>query len=118
MAPRNLPVELQGSPMPRHVAVNIFLSLHNQQPRLFWLLKDVKHLILLIQVVMDGNARWASERGASSLTGHSNGLEAFKNLVSTCLDWELQALTVKLYFSSVKNTGQVVLACSSKTYTK
>lgn len=47
------------------------------------------------QLIMDGNARWASRRGLATQFGHQAGLQAFKSAVNNCDDWGIQALTVK-----------------------
>ena len=37
-----------------------------------------------IAIIMDGNGRWAAERGVSIVRGHSQGGEAFRGLVESC----------------------------------
>ncbi len=37
-----------------------------------------------IAIIMDGNGRWATERGVSRVRGHSQGGEAFRGLVEAC----------------------------------
>ena len=37
-----------------------------------------------IAIIMDGNGRWARERGVSRVRGHSQGGEAFRGLLEAC----------------------------------
>jgi ditrans,polycis-polyprenyl diphosphate synthase len=48
-----------------------------------------------IAVIMDGNARWAADRGLTAFHGHQAGLEAFKVTVARCNAWRIPALTVR-----------------------
>ena len=47
-----------------------------------------------IAIVMDGNGRWANQRGLSRAEGHKAGLEALKMVIKACAQHEIQALTV------------------------
>ena len=37
-----------------------------------------------VAIIMDGNGRWAAERGVSRVRGHSQGGEAFRGLLEAC----------------------------------
>lgn len=37
-----------------------------------------------IAIIMDGNGRWAKERGVSRLRGHNQGAEALRSLIEEC----------------------------------
>ncbi len=50
---------------------------------------------------MDGNRRWAKQRGLSSMHGHKAGVDALKNLVKICPDYGIEYLTV--YAFSTEN---------------
>ncbi len=39
-----------------------------------------------VAIIMDGNGRWATERGISTARGHNQGGEAFRNLIEACKD--------------------------------
>jgi undecaprenyl diphosphate synthase len=54
-----------------------------------------------VAVIMDGNGRWASQRGLSRIHGHHEGRKATKRLVQACGEISLEALTV--YSFSVEN---------------
>lgn len=58
---------------------------------------DLQH----IAVIMDGNRRWAKQRGLSSMHGHKAGVDALKNLVKICPDFGIKYLTV--YAFSTEN---------------
>jgi undecaprenyl diphosphate synthase len=50
----------------------------------------VKHLA----IIMDGNRRWAQERGLPSLKGHQAGYETLKHLGDSCLERGIETITV------------------------
>lgn len=54
-----------------------------------------------LAVIMDGNGRWAVERGLPRVAGHRAGVEAVKRLVRACLEWGIPYLTV--YAFSTEN---------------
>ncbi|MFZ4541695.1 MAG: polyprenyl diphosphate synthase [Rickettsiales bacterium] len=55
-----------------------------------------------IAIIMDGNGRWAKERGVSRARGHSQGGEALRNLLQGCQDRPfIRYLT--LYAFSIEN---------------
>jgi len=72
---RDLPADLDQNRLPRHVAV-----------------------------IMDGNGRWAKQRGLPRTIGHSRGVDALKNLLRCCRDWGIEALTAFAF--STENWGR------------
>jgi undecaprenyl diphosphate synthase len=54
-----------------------------------------------IGIVMDGNGRWAQERGLPRTAGHEAGVKAVREIVRACGNLELPVLT--LYAFSVEN---------------
>ncbi|XP_010520210.1 PREDICTED: dehydrodolichyl diphosphate synthase 2 [Tarenaya hassleriana] len=64
-AEEQLPDGLQSELMPKHVAV-----------------------------IMDGNGRWAKNRGLPASAGHQAGVNALRELVEICGRWGIQVLTV------------------------
>ncbi|KAE8039262.1 hypothetical protein FH972_011689 [Carpinus fangiana] len=60
-----LPSELQDDLMPKHVAV-----------------------------IMDGNGRWAHQRGLPTAAGHEAGSRSLRELVELCGHWGIRVLTV------------------------
>lgn len=60
-----LPSELQDDLMPKHVAL-----------------------------IMDGNARWARQRGLPASAGHDAGARSLRELVELCGRWGIRVLTV------------------------
>ena len=71
-SPQLLPSQLDATRLPRHVAV-----------------------------IMDGNGRWARQRGLPRVMGHRSGVEALKRTLRLCSDWGIAALTV--YAFSTEN---------------
>lgn len=54
-----------------------------------------------VAIIMDGNGRWAKQRGLERVEGHRAGAEAVKNLVQNMKDTGIQYLT--LYAFSTEN---------------
>lgn len=57
-----------------------------------------------VAVIMDGNGRWAKQRGLPRIMGHRRGVDALKDLLRCCKDWGIPALTV--YAFSTENWGR------------
>ena len=49
-----------------------------------------------IALIMDGNGRWAKERGAPREEGHRVGSEVVNQIVRTCRRWGVKYLTLYL----------------------
>ena len=58
---------------------------------------NLKH----IAIIMDGNRRWAKEKGLPSAVGHKKGVDALKKTVYACDDFGIKYLTV--YAFSTEN---------------
>jgi undecaprenyl diphosphate synthase len=54
-----------------------------------------------IAIIMDGNGRWAKQQGEVRLFGHSNGVEAVREVLKGCVDLGVRYLT--LYAFSTEN---------------
>jgi undecaprenyl diphosphate synthase len=54
-----------------------------------------------IAVIMDGNGRWANQRGLPRLAGHRAGTENIRSIVTACADMGIPYLT--LYAFSTEN---------------
>lgn len=54
-----------------------------------------------IAIIMDGNGRWAEEKGEDRLFGHFHGVESVRNIVEGCAELGIQYLT--LYAFSTEN---------------
>ncbi|MGB8701921.1 MAG: isoprenyl transferase [Thermosynechococcaceae cyanobacterium] len=72
MMDSTLPADLNPHQLPRHVAV-----------------------------IMDGNGRWAKQRGFPRIAGHRQGAKTLKALLRCCKDWGIPALTA--YAFSTEN---------------
>ena len=62
---------------------------------------DLSRLPRHIAVIMDGNGRWAKQRGSPRVEGHRAGIASVREVVETCARLKLDALT--LYAFSVEN---------------
>ncbi|HKX46667.1 MAG TPA: polyprenyl diphosphate synthase, partial [Planctomycetota bacterium] len=72
MAPRKIERPDLGGPFPEHVAI-----------------------------IMDGNGRWANERGLRRVFGHRRGAQTVRDVTTACAEWGVQSLT--LYAFSAEN---------------
>jgi undecaprenyl diphosphate synthase len=54
-----------------------------------------------IAIIMDGNGRWAKEKGKDRLFGHYSGVESVRNIVEGCAELGIKYLT--LYAFSTEN---------------
>ncbi len=57
-----------------------------------------------IAIIMDGNGRWAEQRGLSRLEGHIEGCKATRSVVKACVGLGVQVLS--LYAFSAENWGR------------
>lgn len=57
-----------------------------------------------IGIIMDGNGRWAKQRGLPRLAGHSAGTEKIEEIVQAASDFGVKVLT--LYAFSTENWGR------------
>lgn len=62
---------------------------------------DLERLPSHIAIIMDGNGRWAKERGEDRLFGHLNGVESVREIVEGCAELGIGYLT--LYAFSTEN---------------
>ena len=62
---------------------------------------DLTSLPRHVAVIMDGNGRWAQQRGLSRVEGHTAGVESVRETVEAAARLEIDALT--LYAFSVEN---------------
>ena len=54
-----------------------------------------------VGIIMDGNGRWAQQRGLPRSAGHAAGTEALREIISATDDWGIGALTI--YAFSTEN---------------
>jgi undecaprenyl diphosphate synthase len=62
---------------------------------------DIERLPRHIAIIMDGNGRWAKEKGQDRLFGHYHGVESVRNIVEGCAELGVPYLT--LYAFSTEN---------------
>lgn len=67
------------------------------------LLQQIDHdrLPRHIAIIMDGNGRWATEKGQDRLYGHFHGVESVRNILEGCAEMGIEYLT--LYAFSTEN---------------
>ncbi len=54
-----------------------------------------------VAIIMDGNGRWAVERGLERNAGHREGIESVREVIRACRDYGVEVLT--LYAFSIEN---------------
>lgn len=57
-----------------------------------------------IAIIMDGNGRWARERGLPRLAGHRAGTENLRRIIEACVEFGVTYLTI--YAFSTENWGR------------
>lgn len=57
-----------------------------------------------ISIIMDGNGRWAEERGRERVFGHLNGVESVRAVTEACVEYGVKYLSV--YAFSEENWGR------------
>jgi undecaprenyl diphosphate synthase len=62
---------------------------------------DISRLPSHIAIIMDGNGRWAKEKGQDRLYGHFHGVESVRDIVEGCAELGVKYLT--LYAFSTEN---------------
>ena len=62
---------------------------------------DLTRLPNHIAIIMDGNGRWAKEKGHDRLYGHFHGVESVRNILEGCAELNIRYLT--LYAFSTEN---------------
>ena len=54
-----------------------------------------------VAIIMDGNGRWAAEKGEERIFGHSQGVESVRSVIETAIELKISYLT--LYAFSTEN---------------
>lgn len=57
-----------------------------------------------IAIIMDGNGRWARQRGMDRIFGHHQGVKALREVIEACAELKISYLTV--YAFSTENWGR------------
>ncbi len=67
---------------------------------------DQEHIVIPrhVAVIMDGNGRWATQRGLPRVRGHEAGADTVREIVRECGELGVEALT--LYSFSTENWGR------------
>ena len=65
---------------------------------------DPENILRHVAVIMDGNGRWAQERGEDRVVGHINGVESMRKTIRAAVECGVEYLTV--YAFSTENWGR------------
>ena len=47
-----------------------------------------------VAIIMDGNGRWAKQKGLSRTLGHRKGVESVRNIIKACIERKVKVLTL------------------------
>lgn len=67
---------------------------------------DLTRLPKHIAVIMDGNGRWAKQKGKNRIFGHRNGVQAVRDTAEACAELGVKHLTVYAFSSENWNRPQ------------
>lgn len=76
------------------------MALRQQQPLDLTSLKIPTH----VAIIMDGNGRWARQRGLPRQAGHRAGAENLRRIINACVEFNIKILTI--YAFSTENWGR------------
>lgn len=65
---------------------------------------DLNNLPSHVAVIMDGNGRWAKQKGAARIFGHKNAIKSVREITEGCAELGISYLT--LYAFSTENWGR------------
>ena len=65
---------------------------------------ELRHLPCHVGIMMDGNGRWARQRGLSRLEGHRHGTQNVRRALDACSKFGIRVVT--LYVFSTENWGR------------
>ena len=68
---------------------------------------DIERLPQHIAVIMDGNGRWAKERGKMRIFGHQNGVGAVRAISVACAELGVKYLTLYAFSTENWNRSQI-----------
>ncbi|HEY3311468.1 MAG TPA: isoprenyl transferase, partial [Anaerolineales bacterium] len=63
-----------------------------------------RSLPLHVAIIMDGNGRWAKQRGLPRLVGHKAGTDNLRRIITACVEFGIKYLTI--YAFSTENWGR------------
>ena len=83
-------------PAPKYITVSLAQATAGPVPAL-----PPSKLPRHVAIIMDGNGRWATNRGLPRSAGHAAGTEALRDIIRASDDWGIEALS--LYAFSTEN---------------
>ncbi len=63
-----------------------------------------EHIPTHVAIIMDGNGRWAKQRGLPRIAGHRAGTENLREILRACVEFGIKILTI--YAFSTENWGR------------
>lgn len=68
---------------------------------------DLAKLPKHVAIIMDGNGRWAKQRGKNRVFGHTNGVKAVRDSAESCAELGIEYLTVYAFSTENWNRPQL-----------
>ena len=68
---------------------------------------DLAKLPKHVAIIMDGNGRWAKQRGKNRVFGHTNGVKAVRESAEACAELGVEYLTVYAFSTENWNRPQL-----------
>lgn len=60
----------------------------------FWNMNEIKNIPEHVSIIMDGNGRWARQRGLERVSGHYNGVESVRACVEAAAEAGVRYLSL------------------------
>lgn len=60
----------------------------------FWNMNEIKNIPEHVSIIMDGNGRWARQRGLERVSGHYNGVESVRSCVEAAAEAGVRYLSL------------------------
>lgn len=64
----------------------------------FWNMNEIKNIPEHVSIIMDGNGRWARQRGLERVSGHFNGVESVRACVEAAAEAGVRYLSLFAFF--------------------
>ena len=70
---------------------------------------ELKNIPRHIAIIMDGNGRWAAERGKERSFGHQAGVDTVRRITSECTRLGVKYLTLYTFYGFYRDSSQSVV---------
>ena len=78
-------------------------------------LKTEKNIPKHVAIIMDGNGRWAKQRGLPRSAGHRQGTENLRRIIRAAVEFDIKILTIYAFSTEIGIVPVVRLICSCES---